>query len=83
MNSRSSQKNTSTIIKLGEEIKMSYSLLGRMIAEKFFQQEDEGTTNCSKLARLKYYMKDSTLIEDQDLAYEIFLVIIATYFFVN
>ncbi|KAL0269139.1 UNVERIFIED_CONTAM: hypothetical protein PYX00_006966 [Menopon gallinae] len=76
MNSRSSEKNSSSIIKLAEEIKMSYTLLGRMIAEKFLQQDDEGATNSSKLARLKYYMKDSTLIEDPDLAYEIFLCVL-------
>lgn len=68
---RNSNQGPGIILKLADEIDVSCAMLAKALLTKYYELYDNSGT---KLACLKRHLKDSTLIEEPDIAYEVFLV---------
>ncbi|KAK0182947.1 hypothetical protein PV327_001027 [Microctonus hyperodae] len=73
---RTAQKNgqpPGIIVRIASDVNLPPALLARRILEQYYQNAQEGKVSRSTISRL---LKDTGLIEDMDLAYEISLCIL-------
>ncbi|KAK6638681.1 hypothetical protein RUM43_006948 [Polyplax serrata] len=61
------------MLKLADEFDLPYALVAKLILEKYYESVDSTDSSSSKVANIKQYLKDTTLIEEQDLAYDVFM----------
>ncbi|XP_023709855.1 protein C15orf41 homolog isoform X2 [Cryptotermes secundus] len=69
-------EDVGVMLRLAEEIDLSPALLARMILEKFYEKHSEEGAEPATKSFLTKLMKDTTLIKDKDLAYEIYLCVV-------
>lgn len=71
---KNSTGDSEVMLKLGDEMDISYTLIAKAILEKCYEQDASSGSTGNKSQNIKQYLKDATLIKEQDLAYEVFLV---------
>lgn len=69
-------ENVGVMLRLAEEIDLSPALLARMILEKYYEKHSEEGAEPVTKSFITKLMKDTTLIKDKDLAYEVYLCIV-------
>lgn len=60
------------LIKLAEKYDIAPCLLAKLVLQKHYRNADSNETTL--LVDVKKYVKDTTLIENMDIAYEVYLV---------
>lgn len=56
------------VVRMSLEFDVSPCLIAKMVLQSYFEAADK------KIGNVNTYLRDTTLIEDMDLAYEVFLV---------
>lgn len=61
------------ILRISEEVDVCPCLVAKVLLQKHYSSLEDGQRSPS-LPNVNKYLKDTTLIEDMDLAYEVYLV---------
>ncbi|XP_069682201.1 CDAN1-interacting nuclease 1 isoform X2 [Periplaneta americana] len=69
-------QDVGVMLRLAEEITLSPALLARMILEKYYEKKSEESDEPVTRTFITKLMKDTTLIKDKDLAYEVYLCVV-------
>ncbi|KAJ9599051.1 hypothetical protein L9F63_010508, partial [Diploptera punctata] len=69
-------EDVGVLLRISEEIDLSPSLLARMVMEKYYERHSHLCSEPVTRSFITRLMKDTTLIQDRDLAYEVFLCIV-------
>lgn len=64
------QESPGIILRIAKLFDICPCLIAKLIVQKYFEIND----NPSEIVQLNNYMRDTSLIPDMDLAYEVFLV---------
>lgn len=68
-------KTPGVIIKIAENFDVSPCLVAKLILQKHFEEQNTATDlDLSNNANINLYLRETTLIPDKQLAYEVFLV---------
>ncbi|XP_021923656.1 uncharacterized protein C15orf41 homolog isoform X3 [Zootermopsis nevadensis] len=69
-------EDVGVMMRLASEVDLSPALLARIILEKYYEKHPEKSTEPVTKGFITKLMKDTTLIKDKDLAYEVYLCVI-------
>lgn len=67
------QEPPGIILRIAQEAEVAPCLVAKLILQKYFSQFTSCSSN-KQVLQFNQYLRDTTLIEDRDLAYEVFLV---------
>ncbi|EEB16388.1 conserved hypothetical protein [Pediculus humanus corporis] len=73
LNMKSLNNSPDVILKLSNEMDMTCTQVAKIILDNYYEKDKNLISTNNKTSNLKQYMKDSTLIDDLDLAHEVFL----------
>lgn len=61
------------ILRLAEHFDIAPCLIAKLILQRYFEECDPSSDESNTIQSINLYMRDTTLIPDMDLSYEIFL----------